>query len=196
MAFKKELKTNTLLFIIIATSSILKNVSAQSSSGCTSALLNLSPCLNYVMGNITTPSSPCCTQLANIVQSQPSCLCLLFNNNIGITINQTLALQLPGACNVQTPAISQCNAVANAPIASSSSPLGSTVPSPTESPQIETPQTPSSTTIAPSTSSGAGSKTVPSTTNVSSSDGNVVSVSIPIVALVFVASAVSTLVKF
>ncbi|KAK1381971.1 hypothetical protein POM88_019706 [Heracleum sosnowskyi] len=40
------------------------------------------------------------------------CLCSLVNGgaaNLGILINQTLALTLPGACNVQTPPLSQCN---------------------------------------------------------------------------------------
>lgn len=28
---------------------------------------------------------------------------------MGVTVNQTLALALPGACDVQTPSVSQCN---------------------------------------------------------------------------------------
>lgn len=81
-------------------------------TGCTTVLLTLSPCLNYVTGNSSTPSSSCCSQLASVVQSQPQCLCTLVNggsSSFGITVNQTLALQLPGACNVQTPPISKCN---------------------------------------------------------------------------------------
>lgn len=85
---------------------------ARAQSGCTSALLGLSPCLNFVTGNSSTPSSSCCSTLSNIVQSQPQCLCSLVNGgatNLGIAINQTLALTLPGACKVQTPPLSQCN---------------------------------------------------------------------------------------
>lgn len=81
-------------------------------SGCTTALIGLSPCLNFVTGNTSTPSSSCCSQLSSVVQTQPRCLCSLLNGggaNLGISINQTLALTLPGACNVQTPSISQCN---------------------------------------------------------------------------------------
>lgn len=81
-------------------------------SGCTSALLSLSPCLNFVTGNTTTPSQSCCSQLDGVVRSTPQCLCSLMSGagvNMGISINQTLALRLPGACNVQTPPISQCN---------------------------------------------------------------------------------------
>jgi len=85
---------------------------ATAQSGCTTALMGLAPCLNYVTGNSSTPSSSCCSQLATIVQSQPQCLCTLVNgggSSFGIAINQTLALALPGACNVKTPPASQCN---------------------------------------------------------------------------------------
>ncbi|WVY95930.1 hypothetical protein V8G54_028081 [Vigna mungo] len=85
-----------------------KNATAQ--SGCSSTLTSLSPCLNYVMGSSSTPSTPCCSQLSTIVQSSPQCLCSLLNggSTFGITINQTLALSLPAACKVQTPPVSQC----------------------------------------------------------------------------------------
>ncbi|KAL4561118.1 hypothetical protein LXL04_033280 [Taraxacum kok-saghyz] len=82
------------------------------SSGCTSALVSLSPCLNYLSGNTSTPSSGCCSQLANVVQSQPQCLCEVLNgggSSLGLSINQTQALAIPEACNVQTPPTSRCN---------------------------------------------------------------------------------------
>ncbi|KAJ9189256.1 hypothetical protein P3X46_000571 [Hevea brasiliensis] len=85
---------------------------ATAQSGCTSALVGLVPCLNYVTGNSSIPSSSCCSQLSSVVQSQPQCLCALLNgggSSLGITINQTQAVSLPGACNVQTPPVSQCN---------------------------------------------------------------------------------------
>lgn len=81
-------------------------------SGCTSSLLGLTPCLNYVNGSSSTPSSSCCSQLAGVVQSQPQCLCLLLNgtaSSYGYSINTTQALALPGACKVQTPPVSRCN---------------------------------------------------------------------------------------
>ena len=84
---------------------------ATAQSGCTTALMGLAPCLNYVTGNSSTPSSSCCSQLATVVQSQPQCLCTLVNgggSSFGIAINQTRALALPGACNVKTPPASQC----------------------------------------------------------------------------------------
>ncbi|KAL5561707.1 hypothetical protein UlMin_031454 [Ulmus minor] len=73
---------------------------AQSSS-CTNALISMSPCLNYITGNSSTPSSSCCSQLASVVQSQPRCLCEVLNggsSSLGINVNQTQALALPTSC--------------------------------------------------------------------------------------------------
>ncbi|GMI69353.1 hypothetical protein HRI_000604600 [Hibiscus trionum] len=108
---------------------------ATAQSGCTSALLGLAPCLNYITGNSTTPASSCCSQLSSVVQSQPQCLCSALNgggSSFGITINQTKALSLPGACNVQTPPVSRCNGAsgqAAAPLSSALSPAADTVSS-------------------------------------------------------------------
>ncbi|XP_024968648.1 non-specific lipid transfer protein GPI-anchored 2-like [Cynara cardunculus var. scolymus] len=117
--------------------------------GCMIAFIGLAPCLSSVSGNSSTPSSACCSQLSNIVQVQPQCLCSLVNGggtaNLGISINQTLALSLPRACNVQTPPVSQCNGVANGP-----------TPSSAKSDKI--PEAPTSTSQPT-----GGSKSVPST---------------------------------
>ncbi|KAF3657372.1 putative non-specific lipid-transfer protein-like protein-like [Capsicum annuum] len=97
-------------------------VVAQSSDDCTNVLISMSPCLNYITGNSTAPSSGCCTQLGTVVKNNPSCLCQVLNggaSNLGLNINQTQALALPTACKVQTPPLSQCNA--NSP---NSSPAG------------------------------------------------------------------------
>ncbi|XP_051141550.1 non-specific lipid transfer protein GPI-anchored 5-like [Andrographis paniculata] len=130
-------------------------------SGCTTALISLSPCLSYVGGNTSTPSSSCCTRLAGVVQGQPQCLCSLLNgggaSSLGFTINQTLALALPGACDVQTPPVSRCNA-ANGPTASSAP--GAPAESPASDPDDVLPESPTT----PSDSdnpSGTGSKTGP-----------------------------------
>ncbi|KAI5597124.1 hypothetical protein BDE02_02G047500 [Populus trichocarpa] len=147
---------------------------ATAQSGCTTALMGLVPCLNYVTGNSSTPSSSCCSQLATIVQSQPQCLCTLVNgggSSFGIAINQTLALALPGACNVKTPPASQCNA-ANVPATSpASSPvLSPQADSPVLSPPADssdaTPEAPT-TVSTPSIPAGSGSKTVPTSTGTS-----------------------------
>jgi len=96
--------------VLVIMSMVCAGAVAQSSS-CTTALVNLSPCLSYIAGNSSTPSSGCCTQLASVVSSQPQCLCEVLNggaSSLGVTINQTQALTLPTACNVQTPSITQC----------------------------------------------------------------------------------------
>ncbi|GFP84055.1 hypothetical protein PHJA_000549100 [Phtheirospermum japonicum] len=98
---------------------------AAQSDDCSSVLVSLSPCINYISGNSSDPSAACCTQLSSVVGTQPQCLCQVLNggsSNIGLNINQTQALALPGACNVQTPPTSQCNA------ASPSGSPGSTTP--------------------------------------------------------------------
>ncbi|KAL3849883.1 hypothetical protein ACJIZ3_011765 [Penstemon smallii] len=69
--------------------------------GCTRALAGLSPCVNYVTGNSSTPSQSCSTVSLTLLKGGSS--------NFGLAVNQTLALALPGACNVQTPPVSQCS---------------------------------------------------------------------------------------
>ncbi|XP_022769839.1 non-specific lipid-transfer protein-like protein At2g13820 [Durio zibethinus] len=124
------------VFIVAAT--LWTGAVAQSSSSCTSVLISMSPCLDYIQGNSSTPSSSCCSQLANVVRSQAQCLCEVLNggaSSVGVNVNRTQAMALPTVCNVKTPPASQCNA---------SSPSGS----------------PSGTSNSPS---GGGSKTVPTT---------------------------------
>ncbi|KAH7573809.1 hypothetical protein ACOSP7_007675 [Xanthoceras sorbifolium] len=140
---------------------------AQSSS-CTNVLISMSPCLNYIQGNSSTPSSQCCSQLASVVRSSPECLCEVMNgggSSLGIDVNQTQAMALPAACNVQTPPLSRCNA-----------------DSPSDSPA----GTPDSSNTIPS---GGGSKTVPSTEGEPSSDGSSLKTSFSL--LVFLVSAAS-----
>ncbi|KAJ6773859.1 BIFUNCTIONAL INHIBITOR/LIPID-TRANSFER PROTEIN/SEED STORAGE 2S ALBUMIN SUPERFAMILY PROTEIN [Salix purpurea] len=137
---------------------------ATAQSGCTGSLVSLAPCLNYVTGNSSTPSPSCCSQLATIVQSQPRCLCALVNgggSSLGIAINQTLALALPTACNVQTPPISRCNA-ADGPAA----PPASSPAIPPSDTSDATPEAPT-TVSTPSIPAGSGSKTVPTSTGTS-----------------------------
>lgn len=94
---------------------------AAAQSDCTNVLISLSPCLNYITGNSSTPSQTCCTQLASVVRSQPQCLCQVLNgggSSLGVNINQTQALALPRACNVQTPSISSWKLPVDSPAGS------------------------------------------------------------------------------
>ncbi|KAJ1384378.1 Plant lipid transfer protein/Par allergen [Sesbania bispinosa] len=144
---------------------------AAAQSSCTNVLVSLSPCLNYITGNSSTPSSGCCSQLASVVRSQPQCLCQVLSgggSSLGININQTQALALPGACKVQTPPTSQCNNAASP----ANSPAGTAAESPNSAP------------------SGTGSKAVP-TTDDGSSSGNSIKLSIPLL-LILAATYAST----
>ncbi|XP_039139851.1 non-specific lipid transfer protein GPI-anchored 19-like isoform X2 [Dioscorea cayenensis subsp. rotundata] len=76
---------------------------------------SLSSCMSYIMGNATAPSPLCCSNLADVIQTQARCLCTVLNSGaaqLGIPVNQTQALTLPGVCSVTVPALSQCNAAA------------------------------------------------------------------------------------
>ncbi|WJX84253.1 hypothetical protein P8452_66846 [Trifolium repens] len=91
---------------------------AQIDSSCANVLISLSPCLDYITGQTSTPSSGCCSQLASVMGSQPQCLCEVVNGGASsiaasLNINQTRALGLPTACNVQTPLINTCSGSAS-----------------------------------------------------------------------------------
>ncbi|PKI39495.1 hypothetical protein CRG98_040104 [Punica granatum] len=61
--------------LVVAAATLWAGAVAQSSSDCTNVLISMSPCLNYISGNSSTPSTNCCSQLASVVRSQPQCLC-------------------------------------------------------------------------------------------------------------------------
>ncbi|XP_010532560.1 PREDICTED: non-specific lipid-transfer protein-like protein At2g13820 [Tarenaya hassleriana] len=158
-------------FLTVLAVMLFSTASAQSSS-CTNVLISMSPCLNYITGNSSTPSQQCCSQLGNVVSSSPECLCQVLNgggSQLGINVNQTQALGLPRACNVQTPPVSSCNG-------------GSSAGSPAGSPNT------SGTENRP----GNGSKTVPSGEGgSSSSDGSSTKLSFSLLAFLSVASCVA-----
>ncbi|KAL7618181.1 hypothetical protein Lser_V15G02756 [Lactuca serriola] len=117
-------KTASITMILAITMAALYGVAVAQSSGCDNELEGMSPCLNYISGDATTPSSGCCSQLAIVVQTQPQCLCQVLNgggSSFGIKINETKALDLPKACNVQTPSTSKCNGNASSSTGSSGS---------------------------------------------------------------------------
>ncbi|CAM8960211.1 unnamed protein product [Rhodiola kirilowii] len=172
------------LIVVVLVGILCGGVMAQSS--CTSVLLKLSPCLNFITGNSSIPSSSCCTQLVGVVQSQPLCLCTVLGGGsiLGITINQTRALELPGTCNVKTPPVSQCNSAADEP---ATSPVGSPIGSPSASPPDSTGDdmpADHNPVIPSDPSSGSGSALSPSA-NGSNNDN---SLNLSIYTLIFVLS--------
>ncbi|CAD5194346.1 unnamed protein product, partial [Musa acuminata subsp. malaccensis] len=155
--------------LALAVMTIVLSGLASAQSGCTTTIISLAPCLNYITGNSSTPSSSCCSQLASVVQSQPACLCSVLNggaSSFGITINQTRALAMPAACNVQTPPVSECNSVAGGP---EKSPTAS--PATPATPVPSTPSSPKSEYLWLLVLNGAegGSKATPATTSDGSS---------------------------
>ncbi|KAL2530558.1 Bifunctional inhibitor/lipid-transfer protein/seed storage 2S albumin superfamily protein [Forsythia ovata] len=106
----KGININAILVIILI---IFSADAAMAQSGCTNVLISMASCLSFVTGSSQTPSSSCCAALANVVKTQPRCLCTIVNGggggSLGVNINQTQALALPGACKVETPPISRCN---------------------------------------------------------------------------------------
>ncbi|KAI3461204.1 hypothetical protein Pfo_017867 [Paulownia fortunei] len=82
---------------------------------CFTALANLADCLSFVEdgSNLTKPDPACCPEVANLVDTQPICLCELLSNStqFGFSIDTNRALKLPSLCNVTTPSVSLCAAV-------------------------------------------------------------------------------------
>ncbi|KAK9669607.1 hypothetical protein RND81_13G143100 [Saponaria officinalis] len=175
---------------LVLTMSLYEKVEGQ--PGCTSALMGLAPCLGYISGSSPTPGTTCCSQLQSVVKTQANCLCQVLNgssgaSSFGVSFNQTQALQLPGACKVATPPISQCNAAA--------APAGSPTGSPTDAASSHeagsvTPNTPSTPTVSsiPSpTGSGSGSKSTTGST--SAGNMNKFSMHFTILLLIFTSTA-------
>ncbi|XP_057964811.1 non-specific lipid transfer protein GPI-anchored 5-like isoform X2 [Malania oleifera] len=186
-------KAIEMCLVLILMTMLCGGATAQSS--CTSVIMGLSPCLNYITGNSSTPSPSCCSQLTAAIQSQPQCLCSLLNGggmSLGIPINQTLALALPGACNVQTPPISQCNA-ASGPTTPAAPPVDSPIGSPVGS-SNETPADTPSASDVPNPS--GGSKTVPSTKGNTSGGSIILSPFRFVILLLFIGSTGNHIMSF
>ncbi|XBI84780.1 hypothetical protein VPH35_093008 [Triticum aestivum] len=111
MAARAMSGNGLLLAVALASAFLVATATAQ--SGCTAALVGLYPCMNYISGYDTAPTKSCCSQVGSVVQSQPQCLCSALGGDSsslgGMTLNKTRALELPKACNVQTPPASKCN---------------------------------------------------------------------------------------
>ncbi|MCO5558050.1 hypothetical protein L7F22_011625 [Adiantum nelumboides] len=73
---------------------------------CNAEIVALLPCLDYVQGNVLTPSVGCCDGLAGVVHSNPTCLCVLANNSaLPIRVDPIHATGFLAVCNVSSPII-------------------------------------------------------------------------------------------
>ncbi|CAA7056130.1 unnamed protein product [Microthlaspi erraticum] len=103
----------TPMFLVLIVATVLFGGATTDQSGCSDTLTSLSPCLAYLNGGSSSPTSYCCSRFSTVVQSSPECLCSVVNSNVssfsGFSFNRTLAFNLPTACNVQTPSPTQCN---------------------------------------------------------------------------------------
>ncbi|KAA8544439.1 hypothetical protein F0562_022521 [Nyssa sinensis] len=121
---------------------------------CTPYLTNTYDCLSFVEpgSNLTKPDKACCPELADLVKSQPVCLCQLLSSGgdtFGIQINLNKALKLPSLCSVSTPSVKLCSEAgypvgAPTPLPDAGYPIGASpggAPIPSEGPGIMPPVT-------------------------------------------------------
>ncbi|KAK9671925.1 hypothetical protein RND81_12G064200 [Saponaria officinalis] len=105
------------LVSLLLVSILLATVDAQ--SNCPMALTSLSPCLTFSTSNSSTPSASCCSELANLVQTAPSCLCQALNiggaQAVGFVLGRVLPSSLPGACNLHIPPMNECEGLGSDP---------------------------------------------------------------------------------
>ncbi|XP_044504217.1 non-specific lipid transfer protein GPI-anchored 15-like [Mangifera indica] len=133
--------------VLVLAALFWERATAQSNLNCNNTLTTMAPCVNFLVGNSSTPSSSCCSQLGAVAKSAPDCLCGALNGSVptmGININRTIALTLPDACQLQSTSINQCKQS----ITAGASPLGS--------PSNTSPSSSSSNTTTPP-ASGSGS---------------------------------------
>ena len=136
----------TVAILLLAGGASAQSPPSSPASQCTSVLVSLSPCLNYISGNESSAPAPCCAQLGKVVRSEPQCLCVALAADpaaLGFSVNRTRALGLPAACNLTTPDVNSCKgAGAGGGAAPTTAPAGQAPPG------------------------GAGSKTTPATGSV------------------------------
>lgn len=85
---------------------------------------------------MTKPEGKCCSGLKTVLKSNPECLCEGFKNSaqFGVTLNVTKALDLPSACHVSAPSVSNCGLSLVPGAAPAIAPIGAVSPSSIASP--------------------------------------------------------------
>ncbi|KAF0897433.1 hypothetical protein E2562_037334 [Oryza meyeriana var. granulata] len=156
---------------------MLASRAASQNNGCSSVMMTLSPCLDYISGKSLLPEFTCCSTLAGVVQTDPRCLCMVLDGtaaSFGISINHTRALELPGVCKVQAPPISQCTGVPSPPAPTPDKPTLADEPVETNEDEASPP------------TGGAGSNTTSSATSSKKAASLMASLLIPTCALLYV----------
>ncbi|KAL0418407.1 UNVERIFIED_CONTAM: Xylogen-like protein 11 [Sesamum radiatum] len=82
---------------------------------CFTSLANMADCLTFVEygSNLTKPDPACCPEVAELLNTQPICLCELLSNStqFGISVDTNRALKLPSVCSLTAPSVSLCAAI-------------------------------------------------------------------------------------
>ncbi|PNT76937.1 hypothetical protein BRADI_1g55900v3 [Brachypodium distachyon] len=142
--------------VLVLAMMVLVSKAMAQNNGCSSVMMTLSPCLDFIGSKSPEPGFSCCTTLAGVVQTDPRCLCMVLDGtatSFGIAINHTRALELPGNCKVQAPPTSQCTAV---PAPPTTAPPSSD--DPPEEPSEEVTDAPKGSTGSNATSSSRNSR--------------------------------------
>ncbi|KAJ7518676.1 hypothetical protein O6H91_20G003100 [Diphasiastrum complanatum] len=129
---------------------------------CSSDLILLLPCLNFVTGTDPKPSTDCCSGLTQILNTTPLCLCQILQSQAGpgSGVNLTLAFDLPKYCNVPDANPNRCSGPAPAPAPVPPVPAPATVP-PAPAPSPVPAPAPSVTPASPPTVTPSSPPTVP-----------------------------------
>ncbi|XP_006658324.1 non-specific lipid transfer protein GPI-anchored 5-like [Oryza brachyantha] len=157
-ARKMEIGASRAPVVAVMVVVMLASRTVSQNNGCSSVMMTLSPCLDYISGKSLLPEFTCCTTLAGVVQSDPRCLCMVLDGSaasFGIAINHTRAMELPGTCKVQAPPIGQCKGVPTPPAAPDTPTLAD---EPVEVNEDEPSPPPAGSTGANTTSSSTNSK--------------------------------------
>ncbi|CAD6214115.1 unnamed protein product [Miscanthus lutarioriparius] len=101
-------------WLLAAASLLVAAASARSGPGeCTSALVSLSPCVDYMCRDEATSAlARCCSQLRSVARSRLQCLCA------ALGVDRTTALSLRVVCNVQT--VSECESACSGSVGAGS----------------------------------------------------------------------------
>ncbi|XP_051206904.1 non-specific lipid transfer protein GPI-anchored 5 [Lolium perenne] len=151
----RKMEIATAAFVLAMMMTLLASKAVAQNNSCSSVMMTLSPCLDFIGNKALEPGFSCCTTLGGIVQTDPRCLCMVLDGtaaSFGIAINHTRALELPGICKVEAPPVSRCTAI---PIPPETAPPSSESP---EEPGEEIEEAPKGSLESNTTSSSRKSK--------------------------------------